>query len=86
MTARSEYWLARDEIQRRGAEAGLDVRELEVLLYALEAGILRAYAKPFAENGEEHVAGVLKAWAQRVRPRNWRALLPSAKPKAGERS
>lgn len=81
MTARSEYWLARDEIMRRGVDAGLDERELEVLLYALEAGILRDYAKPLAESGDEDAAGVLKAWAQGVRPRNWRALLLSAKPK-----
>ncbi|MGW7087614.1 hypothetical protein ACWGH2_29515 [Streptomyces sp. NPDC054871] len=81
MSARNEYWLARDEIMRRGVEAGLDERELGVLLYAFEAGILRDYAKPFAENGEESAAGVLKAWAQGVRPRNWRALLPSMKRK-----
>lgn len=73
--AETEEQLARVEILRRCTEAGLDEREMDLLLMAFEAGALRNYAAILDKNDEPHLAAALKGWASGVRPRNWRRLL-----------
>jgi hypothetical protein len=76
MSRPNEHWLARNELIRRGVEAGIDERVLELLLYAFEAGLLRDYAAIFEDFGEFGPAGSLKNWAKGIRPIGWLKLLP----------
>lgn len=77
MSRPKEFWLARNELVRRGVEAGQDERVLDKLLYAFEAGMLRDYAAVFEEHGDVYAAAQLKNWARGIRPIGWLKLLPA---------
>ncbi|MFE9337705.1 hypothetical protein [Streptomyces sp. NPDC007063] len=84
MSSKNEYWDARLEIETRGKKAGIDEGELNTLLYAFEAAVLREMADTYKNAGCVRSADELRYMAAGIRPRNWRRLL-THKPEAGGR-